>query len=204
MIQHDFSEYAALWREQIDPEELTELQAMATKIKRTAGRRWLLERLAVLVFAVMLGEALLRWQASPPLKLGMALLLLGPIWGLWKRHQLTKAARAIAVDDPRLFFEAAIENVQAEIKYYVISCWLTIVTITIFCLLVAAAGGLDYMYTNFINMFTLTSLKLTLVGALLILGNIHFFRENLKRREQVRRLEAMRREWAERDPGEEP
>ena len=52
MMPRNFAEYAALWREQVDPKELAELQAMATKIRRAARRRWLLDHLLGILAAV--------------------------------------------------------------------------------------------------------------------------------------------------------
>lgn len=202
MMPHDFPEYAALWREQIDPKELAGLQAMATKIKRTAGRKWLLDRVLTLATFGVFCYAILRWPGSPPIKLGLTLILLVLIWFLWKRHQIIRASRAIAVDDPRVFFEAAIENVRAEINLYTLSAWLTIPLMIFVCVLIGASQGFDRLYMNFMNILTLASPKLAAIAVIIILGHI-YLRDNLRMREQLRRLEAMRREWEERDPRDE-
>lgn len=203
MMPHDFPEYAALWREQIDPKELAGLQAMATKIKRTAAWRWLLDRVLTLVVVGLFGHAILRWPGSPLIKLGLVLLLLGPIWVLWTRHKITRASRAIAVDDPRLFFEAAIENARAEIRLHIMSFWGGWAGLVALLLLTGAAKGFDHLYLNFWKMITLASPGSTLVVLIAILGMIYLSRDNKRFHEQMRRLEAMRREWEERDPGEE-
>lgn len=204
MMPRTFSDYAALWREQIDPKELAELQAMAAKIKRTAGWRWTLDRVLGLVAAGMVFWAIVRYPAPPLIKLGLALLLLGPIWAVWRRHQITKASRAIATDDPQVFFDAAIENVRAEINFSVLSAWLAIPVFIACCLLGGAAYGFDHLYMNFRDTFTLASVKATSVGVIFILIALYLIRDNIKLREQLRRLEGMRREWDERGPGDEP
>jgi xanthosine utilization system XapX-like protein len=204
MMQHDFSEYAALWREQIDPRELAGLQSMAAKIKRSAARKWLLDCVLGIAVVGVVCEALLRWPAPPLIKLCMALLLT-PVLYFWRRErQLTKAARAIAVDDPRVFFEAAIENMRAEIKLFTLSAWLAMPAFAAFSLLLGASYGFDFLYTNLVSILTLASPKSAAIAALAVLSHIYIFRENNRRREQLRRLEAMRREWEERDPGGEP
>jgi hypothetical protein len=204
MMPHNFSEYAALWREQIDPTELADLQAMATKIKRTAGWKWLVDRLLALVAAGMVGFAILRYPGTPVINLGLALLLLGPMWHVWRRHQITRASRAIAVDDPGIFFEAAIENVRAEISLSTLSTASAIPTFIACLLLAGAASGFDHIYMNFHDMITIASVKLTLFAVVFVLIIGYFVRDNIRLREQLRRLEAMRREWDERDPAEEP
>ena len=205
MMPLDFPEYAALWREQIDPKELAELQAMATKIKRTAGRKWLLDCVLALGVVGAFGWVILRWSGSPLITLCLALILLSTMGYLWKRRrEITRDSRAIAVDDPQIFFDAAIENVRAEISLYTLSAWLTIPLIFAVGLLIGAANGFDALYTNFMGIVTLASPKLAMIAALVILGHIYLFRDNIRTREQLRRLEAMRREWDEHDPGDEP
>ena len=204
MMPHNFSEYAALWREQIDPEELAELQAMATKIKRTAGRKWLLDGVLALAAAGLVCFAILRYPGTPLINLGLALLLLGPVWHVWRRHQITRASRAIASDDPRVFFEAAIENVRAEINLSTLSAALGIPTFIACLLLSGAASGFDHIYMKIRDMLTIPSVKLASFAAIFVLMLGYFIRDNIRLRAQLRRLEAMRREWDERDPGEEP
>lgn len=204
MMPHDFPEYAALWREQIDPKELAGLQAMATKIKRSAGRKWLLDRMVGLVLLGVICEAILRWQAPLPIKGCLALILLGPIWCFWRQRQIVRASRAIAADDPQLFFEAAIENVRAEINLYTLSVRLAIPSVIAVLLLIVAAQGFDHLYMRFMNVLTLATPKVTVVVVIIILGQIYLSRDNVRVRERLRRLEAMRREWDERDPREEP
>jgi uncharacterized membrane protein YidH (DUF202 family) len=204
MTPHDFPEYAALWREQVDPKELAELQSMATKIKRSAGRRWLLDRVLALFAVGMTCLAILRYPAPPLIKLSLVLLLLVPIWYMWRRHQITRTSRAIAIDDPQLFFQAAIENMRAEIRLSTISAWLGIPVFIIAVSLAAAARGFDNLYINLRNNFMLGSAKIILATAIMVVALVFLIRDNIRLREQLRRLEAMRREWDERDPGEEP
>jgi hypothetical protein len=204
MMPRNSAEYAALWREQVDTKELTELQAMATKIRRTARRRWLLDHLWGILAAVMTCLAVLLDPAPLLIKLCLALLLVGPMWFVWRRRQVAEAARAIAIDDPKVFFEASIGNMRAEINLSTLSAWSMAPIFIAGCLLGGAAHGFDRLYIAFRDMFTLASVKLTLIGVITILTFIYFIRDNIKLREQLRRLEAMRREWDERAPGEEP
>jgi ribose/xylose/arabinose/galactoside ABC-type transport system permease subunit len=205
MMPLDFPEYAALWREQIDPKELAELQAMATKIKRTAAWRWLFDQIIGFLAVGAIAWVILLRPGAPLIKAGLALLVLPTFWYLWRwRRRITRDSRAIAVDDPRIFFDAAIENVRAETRLYTLSAWLTLPLMIAVCLLLGAAYGFAVLYANFISIVTLASPKLAAIAALIILGHIYLFRDNLRMRGQLRRLEAMRREWNERDPGDEP
>jgi len=81
---------------------------------------------------------------------------------------------------------------------------LTIPIVGAFFLLIGASFGFDTLYTKIMNMLTLTSPKLAAGAAIVILGHVYLFRDNMKVRRQLRRLEAMRREWEERDPEDEP
>lgn len=204
MTPHNFPEYAALWREQIDPKELAELQAMATKLKRTAGWRWLFDHALALVAAGLVWLAVFRYPGPPLFKLGLVLLLPVLVWHVWRRHQITKASRAIATDDPQVFFEAAIENVRAEINLATLSAWLGALAFIVCWLLGTAAYGFDHMYMNFRSMSPLAPARLTLIAIVTILILFYLIRDNIRLREQLRRLEAMHREWDERDPREEP
>jgi hypothetical protein len=199
-----FSEYAALWREQIDPEELAELQSVATKIKRTAGWRWLVDYVLALIAAGMVCMAIWRYPGPALFELFLALLLPPAFWHVWKRHQITRASRAIAVDDPRRFFEAAIENVRAEINLSTLSAWMGLPVFVVVCALTVATRGFDHMYMAVRDIFTLASVKTTVFTAVVILVLLLLLRDNLRLRAQLRRLEAMRREWEERDPAEAP
>jgi hypothetical protein len=203
MIQHDFSEYAALWREQIDPEELAELQAMTTKIKRSAGRRLLFDRVVTPLTVGVACLLMARSTAPPLIRLSLALVVLMMLWFFWKRHRLTKAARAIAVDDPRVFFEAAIENMRAEIKLSTLLVWSGTPMFFIGAVLGRASRGPDNLYAELLEAFTQSHAKIIFAAVFLVVGNIYFIRANIRLRAQLRRLEAMRREWEERDPGGE-
>jgi hypothetical protein len=203
MMQHDFSEYAALWREQIDPRELAGLQSMAAKIKRTAARKLLFDRVATPIVIGMVGLLMLRSSAPPLLRLASVLIALVLLWYFWRRHQLTKAARAIAVDDPRVFFEAAIENMRAEIKLSTLSAWFGVPMFFVGVVLSSASQGFDHLYVT-LRDFTPGSARTIFAVAMLVVALVYMIRDNIRLRGQLRRLEAMRREWDERDPGEEP
>jgi hypothetical protein len=204
MMAQDFSEYAALWREQIDPKELAELQAMATKIKRAAGRKLLAHRVLTPVVVGLACLLMLRSSAPPLVRLSLALVALMLLWYFWRRHQLTKAARAIAVDDPRLFFETAIENMRAEINLSTLSALWGMPMFVAGAVLARASRGPDNLYAELLEVFTQGYAKTILAAIVLVLGHIYLIRDNLRLRAQLRRLEAMRREWEERDLGEEP
>lgn len=204
MMPRNSAEYAALWREQIDPKELAELQAMATKIRRTARRRLLLDYVLGIVAAVLTCLAVLLTRAPLLIKLCVPPLLVGGIWIIWRRRQVAMAARAIAVDDPKAFFGAAIENVRAEVNLANLNAWSSVLTLIAWSLLAVAAYGFDRIYILFRNIDTLASVELTFMAGIAILIFIYFIRDNIRLREQLRRLEAMRREWDKREPGEEP
>ncbi|HYI49489.1 MAG TPA: hypothetical protein VEX35_13600 [Allosphingosinicella sp.] len=204
MMPQDFPEYAALWREQIDPKELAELQAMATKIRRSAGRKLLFDRVAT---PIAIGGAcllMLRYSAPPLIRLSLALVALILLWYFWRRYQITKDARAIAFDDPRVFFEAAIENMRAEVGLSTLSAWLGMPMFVAGVVLAGASGGPDNLYEHLRDVFTQSYAKTICAAVVVVLLYVFLIRDNIRLREQLRRLEAMRREWEERDPGDEP
>ena len=189
------------WREQIGPEELAELQTMAKKIERTARRRWLDRPRSWGPWPSARSGALLWLNTTSPLvKLGFALLAGATTWYGWRRHQITKAARSIAVDDPRVFFDAAIRNVRAEISLSTISLTLGPPFFFVSVLLTQAADGVsgfDWIFEE------LTYARLVRTGAisgLFVLCAAYFVRDNIRLRGQLRRLEGMSREWED-QPG---
>ena len=204
MTQRGFSDYAALWREQIDPKELAEHRAMAAGIKRAAGWRWRLDRVLALVAIAMVSTAIVTAPATLPVKLGFALLLPPTVWLLWKRYRITRASRSIALDDPGRFFEAAIDNVRAEISLSTLSTALGLPAFIFCCLLAGASFGFERVYRGLWDIVTLASFRPAAIAVVMLLAAIYFVRDNLRLRAQLRRLRAMRREWEEREAGEEP
>lgn len=198
MTSSGFPQYAKLWQEQIGAEELVQLQTMATTIERTARWRRLIDlSLWFLAFGLV---CLVLWlnTTSLEVKLGFALLVAGTTWFGWKRHQITKASRATTVDDPRAFFETAIRNVRAEISLSTISLSLgPPVFITSVLLTQAAEGveGFEWIYRK-LNYASLA--RTMVILAFIILFAAYFVRDNMRLREQLRRLESMSREWDDR------
>ncbi|HEV2818497.1 MAG TPA: hypothetical protein VGW40_14890 [Allosphingosinicella sp.] len=175
---------------------------MASKIGRTAGRKRLLDVSLSLSFVAAASFILWKHPASLEVKFGYFSLAAVCLWLAWRRHQLTRAAQAIATDDPRVFFEKAIENVRAEINLSTASIYFAapagIVTILLgkLALGLTAAELLRKLYNK-------APIKI-FVGTVVLLAAIYFIRDNIRLRRQLRRLESMSREWAARDPGEEP
>ena len=189
-----FPEYARLWREQIDPKELAALQARAKNIERDARRKRLVDLALGFLSIGMVGVFLWSNPTSPQIRLGFALLVAGAAWLVWRRHQITRASRATAVDDPRNFFETAIENVRAEINLSTISLFMGVPVFISAVLLTKAAQGIDG-----VDWFLRLPSNINFVGIMvlvvLVLGHVYFARENIRLREQLRRLESMSREW---------
>lgn len=188
-----FSDYAELWQEQTSPEELAVLQSRARTIERSASRRRLRD-LALTITAVGIA-ALYLWHrhTSLQMKLAFAPLVLVMVWGMWRRHQITRAAWAIAVDHPCAFFETAIENARAELRLSTIACIGALPFFAISLWLVKIAQGADF--GSLLRLPYGLSVASGAVLAVGFLGYLLFLRENRKLRTQLRRLEAMRREW---------
>lgn len=194
MSPRDFQDYAELWQEQIGGEELGELQVRAKAIARTTNRRGLLDGILGILALGTIGLFLCVNSTSLQIKLAFALPVALVIGGVWRRHRLAVAARAIAVDNPRNFFESAIRNVRSELNASRFSLWVgwPIFFLTLF--LVKTAHGIDVVdwlrrLPRDISFFEITVLALAFVGYMF------FVRDIGKTREQLRRLETMRREW---------
>lgn len=196
MMPDDFRQYAELWQEQIEPEELAELQAMAKNIERTARRKWLLDVSLALICAGFACFILWSHPASLQVKFGYFLLGAICLWGAWRRHQITRASRATAIDDPRVFFEKAIKNLRAELN---LSTTSVSVAVPMGILSIVLAGSLRGVTAMELvrKVFDKNPAIIIFVGTVLVLSGIYFIRENFKLREQLRRLERMRREWEE-------
>jgi hypothetical protein len=207
MMSHDFRQYAELWQEQIDPEELAELQAMAKSIERTAERRRLIDLTLTLTFIGLAGLALRIYPASLQIRFTFVLIGAAMIWGFWRRHELARASRASAIDDPRVFFKKAIKNVRAEIKISTISLWLVAPALFGFYFLMSALRRLEGIELLLLELRDENRAKTVLIAVIWALSSVYFVRDNIKLREQLRRLESMRREWDEqqaRDPAQGP
>jgi len=203
MMPPEFREYAELWQEQIEPEELARLQTMAKKIERNARRKRLLDVASALGFVGAASFLLWSHPASPRVEFGYLSLMAMCLWLTWRRHQITQASRAIAIDDPRVFFEKTIENVRAEIN----------LSTTSICIGMPAAILCFFLGKAVLGLTTGELLRklydkvplMIFIGMVLVLATIYFIRDNIKLRRQLRRLESLRREWDEqraRDPAE--
>lgn len=196
MTPDDFPQYAELWKEQIDPEELAQLQAMAKNIERTARRKRLLD--LSLGFGFVGPACLILWIYPVSLLAKFGFVLLGAMvfWVVWWRHQITRASRATAIDDPRVFFEKTIKNVQSELNLSTISFFLAVPAFFGCVVLTNSLHGRDGI-ALFLRALRDGNPKVILILSFVILGGVYFARDNLKLREQLRRLESMSREWDE-------
>jgi hypothetical protein len=197
MMSHDFRQYAELWQEQIDPEELAELQAMAKIIERTAARRRLIDSSLMLGFIGPVGVALWIYPASVQVRFGFVLIGVALAWGFWRRHELTRASRATAIHDPRVFFEKAIKNVRAEVRMSTISLCLAVPALIGCFSLMSALRGFAVTELILLELRGPKLAKTVLIVIILVLAAVYFVRDNIRLREQLRWLETMRREWDE-------
>lgn len=196
MMPGDFPQYAELWQEQVDPEELAELQAMAKNIERAARRKRLLDVSLALAFIGPACLALWIYPGALRIKFGLVLCGAGALWGVWRRHEITRASRATAIHDPHVFFEKTIKNVRAEINLSTLSLCLMLPAFVVCFLLMNALRGHDGVEA-FLQALHDKKLMLISAAAILILAAIYFTRDIIKLRQQVRRLESMSREWGE-------
>lgn len=197
MTPQGFPLYAELWREQIGAEELAELRSMAKTIERGARRRW---RLDISLAVGTIALALLFLGTGPsslPVKLWIVLVGAAVLWAGWRRHAITRASRATAIHEPALFFETAIGNARAEIGLSTTSLILGVPVVILGPVLVYQARGLTSVDLILAEMFEANLAKTIVCGIALVLGYGYFLRENINLREQLRRLERMRREWDE-------
>jgi len=201
-MPHDFPLYAELWQEQIDPEELAGLQAMAKNIERTARWKRLFDFSMAALFVAVTGLFLWLHPVSLPAKLGFALLLAGAAWTVWRRQEMTRAAQATAIRDPHEFFAKAIGNVRSEVNVSTVSLLFMIPTLILCFLFISAARGVDAAELLLRELRGQNLAKTVILSIIFVLCSIYFVRDNLRMREQLRRLEGMRREWDEHQPGD--
>ncbi|HKR25304.1 MAG TPA: hypothetical protein VJS15_08605 [Allosphingosinicella sp.] len=195
MTRRGFPQYAKLWQEQIGPDELSQFQVMAKTIERTARWRSLIDH-SLWVLAVGAVCAILWLNAtSLEVKLGFALLVGATTWFGWRRHEITKASRSIAVDDPRIFFDGAIRNVRAEISLSTISLTLGPPFFFVSVFLTQAADGVSGFDWMFEEMSYARIIRTIAISAFFLLCGAYFVRDNIRLRGQLRRLEGMSREW---------
>ena len=198
MTPDDFPRYAELWREQVDPDELAELQAWARNIERNATRKARFDIVTGFATIGILCVILWAYPTSPQIKFGFALIVALLTWLAWRRYEITRTSRAIAVDDPRAFFEAAIKNVRAEVNLSTVSLYLLapfLVFMTLLMIAMRRWGEVDALILQDLSIGK--RIVLSVVTAVLIA--IYFIRDNLKLRRQLRRLQDMRREWQEQE-----
>lgn len=204
MMAHDFRHYAELWQEQIDREELAELQAMGKNIEQTAGRKRLIDFSLVLIFIGLAGYVSWTYPASLRARFGFGLIIALMIWAGWKRHQLTRASRATDIHDPHVFFAQAIRNVRAELNMSTLSFYLMVPALIIGLFLMSALRALGIPELIILEVSEKSVAKTTIFAAIWVLAMLYFIRDNIKLRQQLRRLEGMSREWEARDPEEGP
>lgn len=197
MTSDDIPQYAELWKEQIDQEELAQLQAMGKNIERTAKWKRLLD--VALAFAFIGPASFILWinPASLQTKFGLALLGAVAIGIVWRRHQITKASRATAIGDPRIFFEKTAKNVRAEISMSTISLCLGVPGFIACISLMGSLRGLSGIELLLLALSDENRVKTILILTIMALGCGYFVIDNIKLREQLRRLESMSREWDE-------
>lgn len=200
-MAHDFPLYAELWREQIGPEELAELQAMAKNIEHTARWRRLFDALWLIAFAAVAGLALWLYPSSPAARLALALLMAVLLGMFWIRNRLTRASRATIVDDPTIFFDKAIRNVRAEINLYTLSSWLTAPGLLLGLWVMSTLRDLSIPQLFVRELRDQSPLKTIGLTIAMMLGGFFFTRDYMRLREQLRRLESMSREWNEHQTG---
>jgi len=201
-MPHDFPLYAELWQEQIEPEELAGLQAMAKNIERNARWKQLLEFSLGFVFIAAVGVIFRIHPLSPALKTTFLLLVALIIGALWRRLEITKASRATDIADPRIFFDKAIKNARAELRLSTIGLW-SLPPILVFChFLMSAVHGFRGIELILWELNDEHFARTTILGAVWVVFMIYFVRDNIRLREQLRRLESMRRESDEHQAGD--
>jgi hypothetical protein len=117
------------------------------------------------------------------------------IWSIWKELQFLKATRALADCPPRKFSEAAMKNLRTELRLLTICLWLN-VPAGIFVILLGIATresiGLGAAALELAGPYWR---KLVAVVVSFLFVQVIFIRIRLKMCRQLRRLEAMSREW---------
>jgi uncharacterized membrane protein len=203
MMPREFREYAELWQDQIEPRELARVQAMAKTIERTARRKRLLEFSLGSGFIGLVCALFWIRPISPALRSVFLLLVALTIGALWRRHEITKASRATDIADPGVFFEKAIKNARVELRLSTIGLWF-LPPILVFCHFLMSAVH-DFRGVELIR-WELNDehfARTTILVAAWVMFIAYFMRDNIRLRQQLRRLERMHREWDE-PPASDP
>ena len=136
---------------------------------------------------------------SLPMTLGVALLVTFPAWSVWKRHRIEAAARALAADEPRAFFAAAIENARAELGFTRVSLWLFLPYLFVGIPVIYAARGLTSVDLMLKESLEAPLAKTLILAAAILVLLVWAVRSNRNARAHLRRLERMSREWDEQE-----
>lgn len=201
MTAPGYREFSRLWQEQVDPQEQATLHRLAKGVERTALRRRAIDAALALAAIGAVVSALLIHSVPTPAKLALAAVIGLIAWTIWKRQRILESAQALAACEPDAFFTAAIGHARAELNYSTFSLWLSApITLSVFALLLVpeGLGDVDLLVSELFGAHVRKTMALIVT---LILIYSFYIRANFRLREQVRRLEGMRREWEREDAG---
>lgn len=166
-------------------------------IRRTALRRKLID--FALGFAALGATALALLVYSVPMTLGIAAIVTVPAWAVWTRHRIAAAARTLAVDEPRTFFAAAIENARAERRFLTVASWLALPYLFLAIAIIYAARGLTSLDLMLEESIAAPPAKTLALAAAILFILAWIVRANRAARAHLRRLERMRSDWGEQE-----
>lgn len=191
MTEPDDLDLAELWREQVDPRQAeAELRQLSKDIERSALRRrridFSLGAAALAVVAFYLVNHPTYWKVY----LAGAAIAIG---GLWVRHHLHKAARALATCDPEKYCEAALKHARAELRFSTFCLWAVypVIVIMMLMLRLTETGSLELAIPDLFGRYLARLLLATATSVGVIL---FFLVDNRRLRDQIRRLEILDRE----------
>lgn len=194
MTRDEFPDLAELWKEQADPAEQANLQALARQIKGQARGRRTFDFVAGAVAAGMILAAL-AWPASTVLRIALVLSILTVAVLVWRRQRIAAAALAMDVSEPRAFLAAAVKNAHAEVKFSTVRLFGTAPILGLWAFLIFTKAEPGFLVPA--EWAGLVKLVLVIPGIAILYG-VEILRIR-RLRLRLRRLRAMARECDEED-----
>jgi hypothetical protein len=200
MTPHTYRGLAAVWQEQVAPEEQSEVQMLARQLRTSARRRQGFDLVAGLVAIAAIVAAAFTFHPPRSIDALLAMLIAVVLWKLLQRYRAERASRALMTSQPDTFYAAAIANARAELRLSTFDLWaiIPLYCMPIFLLYLQGAEGgtipglLRELVTGHLphGLFILAAMT----GSYLYLTSL-----NRKLRAQLRQFERMRTECAEED-----
>jgi hypothetical protein len=197
MNRPEFDEFAELWQEQPAGLEQVQMEVDASSARRRGRLYDYLEYgLGIALVAVFVAGSFI---VANPLTIAVAVpLMIAITWLTWRRRALRQMARSLNTSNREAFIESSLRYARANLRRNTIglaSLPFLIPTALTFKVSMRTGGGPDEVWQAFLEWAQTPRAAITVV-ALAILGGFTL-RSRRKVRLEIRRLETLRRSYAQ-------